>query len=173
MALESPTWTIATASRSGRSVRKRPIMMPPAEPPSTASLALRGPALGDQVLGAVDAVAPGVGLGQLHAGQVPVLAELAAAAHVGHREDAAEVEPGQHAGDEAGVEVDAVGAVGVQIERRGPVALDALARRGSRAAPSPRRGRSTMHLAALVGARRRWRACGAMSVTVTDPSGAA
>ena len=40
VALETPTWLIATATRSGRSVRNRPTMMPPAEPPSTAILPL-------------------------------------------------------------------------------------------------------------------------------------
>jgi hypothetical protein len=73
----------------------RPTVMPPAEPPTIPS----------------DGVAPGVELGQLVAGQVPVLAQLAAAAHMADSEDAAQIQKRQPAGDEVWIFGDAVGAV--------------------------------------------------------------
>ncbi len=78
------------------------------------------------MFGAVDAVAPGVGLVQFLARLVPALAQFAAAAHMGDREYAAEVEPGQHARLESRIDVQAIGAIGLQIERRGSVARHAL-----------------------------------------------
>ncbi len=57
---------------------------------------------------------------------MPVLAQFAPAAHVGHGEHPAEIQPGQEPRSESGVDVDSVGAVGLQIERRGAVAFDVL-----------------------------------------------
>ena len=80
------------------------------------------PALANEILGAVDAVAPGVGLGQLLAARVPGVAQLAAAAHVGHGVDAAEVEPRQNPRRKGRIEVELVGAIGGQVGGRAAVA---------------------------------------------------
>ncbi len=55
---------------------------------------------------------------------MPVLAQLSPAPYVGHGENAAEIEPGQQPRRESGVDVDGIGAIGLQIERRGAVAFD-------------------------------------------------
>ena len=91
-----------------------------------AELGRRGVALRDQVLGAGDEVLPGVRLGRLEAGLVPVLAVDAAAARIGHREHAAGVEPGEPAGAEERLLGDAVARVAVQQRRVAAVERDAL-----------------------------------------------
>ena len=83
------------AARSGRWVSAAPTSRPPFEPPMTAELPVRRPALGDQVLAGGGEVVEHVLLALAHAGAVPLLAVLGAAAQVGHRPHAAGRDPGQ------------------------------------------------------------------------------
>ena len=78
-----------------------------------------GVALVDQVPGAVDEVREAVALVQLLAVLVPESTQLAAAAHVGDREDHAAVEQAEPGDAERRVDADLVGAVAVEQGRGG------------------------------------------------------
>ena len=103
---------------------------------------MRGPAFADQERSAIDHVLPGVEFFQALAGQMPVLAAFAAAAHMRHREHAAKIEKRQPAGQKHRVQRDAIGAVGLQQQRRLAVALQpaAIDDRQRNSGPIPRRG---------------------------------
>src|SRR6185436_256257 len=84
-----------------------------------------GVALGDQVLGAGDEILPGVGLGLLLPGAVPLFAVFAATPHVRHRVDAAALEPRDRGGNELDVAAQAVCAVAGEQRGIRAVELDA------------------------------------------------
>ena len=80
----------------------------------------------DEPFGAGDRVVPGVRLGQLVAGLVPVLAVFSAAAHMRNREYPAAVEPRQESRPVERRLRNAVGTVAVEDRRVVSVELDAL-----------------------------------------------
>ena len=104
-----------------------------------ASFRRRGVLVRDQPFGAGDRVVPGVRLGRLVAGLVPVLTVLAAAAHVRDGKHAAAVEPGQKGRPVERRLRDAVGAVAIEDGRIAAVELDALPCTRSTAARACRR----------------------------------
>ena len=81
----------------------------------------RGPALGDEPLGGSVEVVEDVLLAAEHAGAMPVLTLLAAAAEVRHRPDPAGLDPGQDHRGVAGGEWDAEAAVPVEDRGSRPV----------------------------------------------------
>ena len=99
------------AKRSGRCVSAPPMVIPPALVPRQRQLARRGVALLDEVFRAGDEVADRILLVEFLAGEMPVLAVFAAAAHVRVGDDDALLQQREPRGVEVGIEADAVGAV--------------------------------------------------------------
>ena len=91
------------ANRSGRWVSAAPTSRPPLDPPEIASCAGVVQPVGDQPLGGGVEVVEDVLLVAAHAGAVPLLALLAAAAQVGDGVDAAGLDPRQDRRGVAGV----------------------------------------------------------------------
>ncbi len=71
----------------------------------------------DEVLSSGNEIAPGIRLGQFFTSQMPPLAELAAAAHMGDGKHAATLEPGHVAAAEGGREGVSIGAVANERRR--------------------------------------------------------
>ena len=105
-------------------------------PPSIAMRAGVVQPLRDEVLGGRDEVVEDVLLLLEHAGAVPGLAVLAAAAQVGEREDAAALEQREVAGIEGRRPADVEAAVAV--EQDGPLAVRRDVRRDGRGTSRPR-----------------------------------
>ena len=112
------------ANRSGRSVIERPMVMPPADPPRMNSLAGRRDPACDQVFAAGDQIAPGVMFVRILAAEPPLLAELAAPAHVAHAVRDALAHRLRAANTEIGKLGNAVRAI--RLDDRDLWALDAL-----------------------------------------------
>src|SRR5581483_1402300 len=100
---------------------------PARAPAARAELRGRGVALCDHPLRAVDEVADRVDLVRVLAGEMPLLAVLAAAAHVRDRDDAAALEKREPPGAEGRIARDAVRAVRVQHRRIAAVELHVAA----------------------------------------------
>ena len=120
---------------------------------------LARPALTDQVLAAVDQVAPGVGLAELLAALPPTATVLATPAHMRHRQHATAFQERQVARAEVRVGRDLVRTVGLHQRRVAAVARQALLRHHRQRHPGAVT-RSDGEAHRLVGRqvqRRRWR----------------